>query len=80
MKRVGVDDCIPIQMFSDTQLEWMKRYSVVATDDQWSMSILIFCTSGIIRNIVQKVDPAHVSQLVMKLVQSIEEEDDDDDE
>jgi hypothetical protein len=72
-----VDECTPIQIFSDTQLEWMKRYSVVATDDQWSMSILLFRTNGIIQKIVHKVDPSQACQLVIGLVQSMEEEEDD---
>jgi hypothetical protein len=74
MKRVGMDDVTPMQIFSDTQLEWMKRYSVVVNDDQWSMSILVFCTNGIIQKVLRKVDPSQAIQLVMDLVQSMEEE------
>jgi hypothetical protein len=81
MKRVGMDNTTThIQMFSDTpQLEWMKRYSAVANDEQWSMSILVFCTNGIIQKVLRKVDPTQASELVMDLVQSLDEEEEEED-
>jgi hypothetical protein len=72
MKRASVVDT-PIRIFSDEKLDWMRTYSAVVDDDRWSMSVLVFCTSGIIQKLVRKVDPSKASQLVSDIVQSIEE-------
>jgi hypothetical protein len=72
MKRASVEDT-PIRIFSDENLDWMKTYSAVVDDDRWSMSVFVFCTSGIIQKLVRQVDPSKVSQLVADIVHSIEE-------
>ena len=70
LKRAEIDDS-NIQLFSDSDWEWMKAYSVVG-DSRWSMSVLLFDTSGCIRKIEEEVDPSHVSQVVKTMAESIE--------
>jgi hypothetical protein len=73
MRRASVVET-PIRVFSDENLDWMRTYSAVVDEDRWSMSVLVFCTSGIIQKLVRQVDPSKASQLVSDIVQSMEEE------
>eukprot|EP00567_Pseudictyota_dubia_P003479 CAMPEP_0197437250 /NCGR_PEP_ID=MMETSP1175-20131217/4517_1 /TAXON_ID=1003142 /ORGANISM="Triceratium dubium, Strain CCMP147" /LENGTH=323 /DNA_ID=CAMNT_0042966717 /DNA_START=33 /DNA_END=1004 /DNA_ORIENTATION=+ len=71
IKRSGIDTSI--RMFSDEKLRWMQSYSAVVDDERWSMSIYLFCTSGVIRKLVRQVDPSKASQLVTDMVHLVEE-------
>lgn len=62
-----------IQIYSDnTKLDWMRQYSAVVDDERWSMSIIVFCTRGIIQTLVRQVDPSKASALVLEAIQTIE--------
>jgi len=75
LKRADLDGSTPIRVLLDPKLDWMKRHSVLTDDDpRWSMSILAFCTSGIIRKHVRRVDPSQASQLVTDCIEAIVKE------
>jgi peroxiredoxin len=70
LKRANVED-MPFQILSDPKLDWMKRYSAVAENDRWSMSILVFGTDGVIQALRREVEPSQASQLVTTILQSM---------
>jgi alkyl hydroperoxide reductase subunit AhpC len=66
---------VMVRMFEDPSLQWMKTYNCIHDLDRWSMSVLIFDSSGIIRHHSREVDPSRVYQLVSDVVATIEKED-----
>jgi alkyl hydroperoxide reductase subunit AhpC len=72
---MGDTDTQHVRMLEDPSLEWMKTYNCIHDVDRWSMSVLVFDSSGIIRHHSREVDPSRVCQLVSEVVATIEEED-----
>jgi hypothetical protein len=72
-KRNNIGDTY-IRMLEDPSSEWMKTYSCIDDVDRWSLSVLVFDSSGIIRHHSREVDPSRVCQLVSEVVATIEED------
>lgn len=73
-KRSQIGDTHHVRMLEDPSLEWMKTYNCIHDVDRWSMSVLVFDSSGIIRHHSREVDPSHVCQLVSEVVATIEKD------
>ena len=59
-----------LRMFSDRDWEWMRRYSAV-DDGRWSMSMVVIDSDAVIRRVIRDVDPSHVCQLLVEVIEAI---------
>jgi peroxiredoxin len=73
-KRSQIDELHNVRMLEDPQQEWMKTYDCIHDVDRWSMSVLVFDSSGIMRHHSREVDPSRVCQLVSEVVATIEKD------